>query len=295
MLDDRIVAAIHARLSAALARPVARYVALRVGNCTAGWLDAARAQRIVQFARVFERTGEGIAFVPSLDTAMSRTEALHEVARSLAAEGVLTRWRGESYAVASTFGGTPLFELERAAARYFGIVTYAAHVNGVVETGGVQRMWIARRSRTKAIDPDLLDNLVGGGIRAATTVAQTVLREAWEEAAIDAGLARTAHPVGAVRICRAQPDGLHRDVIFVHDLALPPEFVPAANDDEVAEHRLMLLDDVARLMAQRDGSDVVTADASLVVLDFLMRRGAIPPDCARYLDLCALRWPSLEP
>lgn len=295
MLDDPVLAALHARLSAALAYPTGHYLPLRVDQCSVGWLDTARAKRVLRFTDVFERTSEGIGFERSLDTAASRSHALQQVVRMLAAEGLLTRWRDEAYAVGKTFGGPPLFEIERAAARYFGIVTYAAHVNGLVEGGGVQRMWIARRSPTKAIDPDQLDNLVGGGIRAGTTVAQTVQREAWEEAGIDPVLAHAARPAGVVRICRAQPDGLHRDVIYVHDLALPQEFVPAAQDDEVAEHRLMLLQDVATLIAHGDGQDLVTADASLVILDFLIRRGGIAPDSSHYLALSELRWPALDP
>ena len=55
---------------------------------------------------------------------------------------------------AATLGRTrPVFELERAAARYFGVHTYAAHVNGLVRGERRRRMWLARRSATKAIDP----------------------------------------------------------------------------------------------------------------------------------------------
>jgi len=295
MIDAGTLASIHARLSTALARPDGAYVPLRVEGCSVGWLDRARAERVLRFSRVFERASEGIAFVPSLDSLASRTEALDEVARQLAAEGALSRWRDEAYDIAAVFGGPAYFTLERSAARYFGVLTYAAHVNGVIEQGGVIRMWIARRSATKAIDPSQLDNLVGGGIRAATSVGETVQREAWEEAGIDAVLAHAARPAGAVRICRTQPDGLHRDVIFVHDLALPAHFVPEGKDDEVVEHRLELVDDVALLIAQADGRDLVTADASLVILDFLIRRGIVSPDSPHYLPLAELRWPSLEP
>ena len=45
----------------------------------------------------------------------------------------------------------------------------------------------------------------------------------------------------------------------------------------------------ARLIAQTEGPDRVTADASLVVLDCLLRHGAIPPDAPDYLPLEALR------
>ena len=87
-----------------------------------------------------------------------------DVARALADDHRLTAWRNECYAVANEFGALPWFELERAAARYFGVRTYAAHVNGLIRLrNGDVAMWIARRSAAKAIDPGMLDNLVGGG------------------------------------------------------------------------------------------------------------------------------------
>ena len=61
-------------------------------------------------------------------------------------------------------------------------------------------MWIARRSPTKAIDPDLLDNLVGGGIAAGQSVPTTVVKEAWEEAGI---------PADARRASRSRRRGAH--------------------------------------------------------------------------------------
>jgi hypothetical protein len=47
--------------------------------------------------------------------------------------------------------------------------------------------------------------------------------------------------VGAVEICRMQPDGLQRETIFVHDLWLPAESTPAGQDGEVVAHRLVTL------------------------------------------------------
>mgnify|MGYP003694218689 CR=1 FL=1 len=138
----------------------------------------------------------------------------------------------------------PLVGIERAAARYFGIRTYAVHVNGLVRSGGDLAMWLARRSPTKAIDPGLLDNLVGGGIAAATAVLDTVRKEAWEEAGIAATVAARARPQGSVDICRAQPEGLQRETVFVYDLELDADFGPANQDGEAVEHRQ--LDDVRR-------------------------------------------------
>jgi hypothetical protein len=80
-----------------------------------------------------------------------------------------------------------------------------------------------------------------------------------------------------VHIWREQPDGLQSETIYVHDLWLPAAFVPANQDGEASEHRNVSLPEVARLIGLAHGPDEVTADASLVVLGFLLRHGAIPP------------------
>jgi len=201
----------------------------------------------------------------------------------------LPAWRDELFAVAQEFAAAPMFVIERGAARYFGVLTYAAHVNGVLAREGETRMWLARRSPAKAVDPGLLDNLVGGGIGAGFGVDATVVKEAFEEAGIAASLARQARPAGIVHACRPMFDGLQREILFVHDLALPPDFVPCNQDGEAVEHRLVSLAQAARMIAAVDGPDAVTLDASLVVLDYLIRHGYIGPDQRCYTALAALR------
>ena len=53
----------------------------------------------------------------------------------------------------------------------------------------------------------------------------------------------------------------------------------------------MPLSGVAPLIANTDGPDVVTADAALVMLDCLLRHGAIAPDAPDHAALDALRQP----
>jgi 8-oxo-dGTP pyrophosphatase MutT (NUDIX family) len=291
MLHDRILPLIRDRLTSLLQSPREPRLPLWVGACTAGWVNSRRAARLARFDGIFVHASDGLAIHPRLETAEQRTSALDVVARTLAREGALSGWRDEHYAVASARGAPPWFLLERAAARYFGIHTYAAHVNGLVRRDHGIALWFSRRSPAKSIDPDLLDNLVGGGIAAGHTVASTVIKESWEEAGIPTPLARRATSTGPVHVCRDQPDGLQRETLYVHDLWLPAEFTPQAQDGEVVEHRLVDLARAAELIAQADGPDVVTADASLVVVDCLLRHGAIAPDADAFLALAALRHP----
>lgn len=282
-----------ARLSVELAAPRGIYLPLRIENEVVGWVDEERAELLSRFHEVFDRSASGLAFNTTHRSSAARTAALDRVVDVLAAEGRLSAWRGERYAIATHLSAPPLCLIERAAARFFGIRTYAAHVNGVVR-GDPTSMWLSRRSPDKAIDPGMLDNLVGGGIAAGATVAETVVREAWEEAGIAAAVAVTVAPSGELRVCRSQPDGLQRETVFTHDLWLPAAFVPANQDGEAVGHRLVPLTDAAALIANDRGPDVVTADASLVILDFLLRHGAVDADTPAYRALDALRRPSLE-
>jgi len=260
-----------------------------------GWVDAARARRLIAFDGVFDGDEGRIVFRHGIDSADARSEALAAVARILSDEGLLTTWRDERYAVAATYADPPLFLLERAAARYFGIRTYAAHINGLVRQDTRDAMWIARRSARKPIDPGMLDNMVGGGIAAGVSVQATCVKEAWEEAGITAAVARQVQPAGAIHICRSQPDGLQRETIFVHDLWLDADLAPANKDGEVQAFRLMPMQDVVQLIVSERREYAVTADASLVIVDCLIRHGAVLPDARDYLALEALRHPALDP
>ena len=280
--------AVQQRLAGLLAPASNCYRPLRIGGQVAGWIAPERVERLRAFANVFRVAPDAVEFVPALDNAPARTTAMAFVAGQLRAEELLTAWRDELYCVARELGDPPWFLLERAAARYFGVHTHAVHGNCLVKAHGKLHLWFARRSTGKAIDPGMLDNLVGGGLAADTSVAETLAKEAWEEAGISAATARTAAACGKLHVRRDQPDGLHWETIFVYDIGLPMAFKPVNQDGEAVGHRLVTLDNAARLIASDCGVDQVTADASLVVLDCLLRHGAVPADAQEWPVLHAL-------
>jgi 8-oxo-dGTP pyrophosphatase MutT (NUDIX family) len=241
-----------------------------------GWLRKTHAQRLMAWPEIFKRDAGGVRIAEALDGAESRTNAVGDVIRVLHKEGAITGWRDERYAVVTAFDAPPLFHIERAAARFFGTTTYAAHANGYCGERFDCEMWLARRAATKPIDPGMLDNLVGGGMSAGIVPLQTIVREAWEEAGVPAALARNAVATGTIRLLREVPEGVQSEVIFVFELELPRDFQPHNGDGEVAEFRRV---SIAEVIGMLHGGADFTLDAGLVMMRFLERR--------EYLNLLA--------
>jgi 8-oxo-dGTP pyrophosphatase MutT (NUDIX family) len=233
-----------------------RFVPLLAGRARIGWLRPELAARLSGWPALFASGPDKVVLL--------RPDELSPVVEQLAQEGFIPGWRNERYRIAE------LFEIERAAARPFGLATQAVHVNGIVDD---ESMWLARRSSSKPTDPGMLDNLVGGGINATLSLQQTLLKEAWEEAGIPAELAQRATRGGTVQLLREVPEGVQSELIHVYDLDLPRDFTPRNQDGEVAELRLAAFAEVRRLI---DDTEELTVDAALVALDFFRRRNARP-------------------
>ena len=210
--------------------------------------------------------------------AAERTAFFEQANRALHAAGLITGWRDETYPVLALDEGRalddspaapPLASLERAAARFWGTLTFGAHCNGWVAgaDGRPAWLWIARRSFTKPTDPGQLDNLIGGGVPQGQSPADTVVREGWEEAGLTPAQMAGLQPGQRFGVLRDVPEGLQRELISVFDLALPPGLVPQNQDGEV--HSLALLP-VAQALAHAAAGDM-TVDAALVTLDFALR------------------------
>jgi 8-oxo-dGTP pyrophosphatase MutT (NUDIX family) len=258
------------RIAASRVFDVRRFVPFEIDGAIAGHVRRDFVAHLADFPQVF-RIGSAIGFVPDLVGRAERTRAMAEVARALAARALLTPWRNEAYAITPAGQTQVLFELERCAVRFFGFVAHAVHVNGLAR--GAAAMWIAQRSRTKAIDPGMFDNLVGGGIASGAGVEATLVKEAWEEAGIPEAVAARAERGSVLHVRREVPDGLHAEVLYVYDLMLPDDFVPANQDGEVAGFRLL---DLGAVRGELESAAPYTADAALVAIDCLARLGCAP-------------------
>jgi len=252
-----------------------------------GWLRPSFADQLRRWPHVFE-VGEAFVMLKAKpDTPQGRTVAMAQVIKELERDGVITGWRDEMVSVMPHYAQPELMRIERAASRHFGIMGYGAHLNGFTRRGGMVHTWIARRSPDKSVDPDKLDNLVGGRISAGMSVDETLRKEAWEEAGISPGLLAGLTVVNAVRVEYSVPEGLHREVLFVHDIWLPDDFKPANQDGEVAEIRCMPVEEVLQGILAGE----FTLDAGVVMIDGLLRLGALVPEDPQYLDLLRLMKP----
>jgi len=258
-----------------------------VRNDAVGWIRPSFAELLRRWPHIFEVNSAYVTLRAKPDTVAGRTEALAEVTRELSRDGVIRGWRDEPVRIAHHYAAPELLRIERAATRHFGMMCYGAHVNGFARSNGLVHAWISRRSANKSIDPGKLDNLVGGRVAAGFSVDETLRKEAWEEAGIPPALLDGLACVGAVRVEYSVPEGLHREVLFVHDLWLPEDFKPANQDGEVAEIRRVPLEEVLQHILAGE----FTMDAGTVMIDGLLRQGILAPEDPLYLETLRLLKP----
>ncbi|MGO4327908.1 DUF4743 domain-containing protein [Cupriavidus sp. 2TAF22] len=247
------------------------HLRLTVDGRHVGWLPRLHARILRAQTAVPAVLGEapdgGAALLPGCTEPAARSAALATLARWLADAGHVRGWRDELFAVTPALEAPAFAVIERAAARFLGLLTFASHMNGVID--GERALWISRRSAAKAVDPGMWDNLVAGGMPHGSDPLATLVRECDEESGIPPALARRAEAHGVIEVLREIPEGVQWEAVYVYDLLLPADFVPHNRDGEVAEHRRIEPEALLAIMA--DGA--MTVDATLVTLDTLKRRG----------------------
>ena len=245
------------------------FLPLALGEHTLGWIRRDQADRLRAWPDVFDVAEYRICLSQAPEPVLSNSIA--KVTQALARDGAIRGWRGETYAVRADAGGAVLFHIERAAMRFFGFTSAAAQLNGYTGEGTRLRILTARRAATKAIDPGMLDILVAGGVPSGEEAWQTLLRECGEEAGIPAVLAQNARPAGVLQVRREVPDGLHSEILNIHDLAFPADFAPRNTDGEVSE----FLELKPESLFERIARGEMTVEAGLVSADFALRHGLI--------------------
>lgn len=277
---------------AGLMRQIHRYPAVDLGRYRRfmvagrhmGWVVPDFARELAAYPHVFYLTDREVNLHERFTTAEDRSGAVAEVLEAMRAQGKVPGWRAELYPVNRRFADAPLLLMERAATHLFGVPSYGINVNGLVHDGDDWKIWVARRSATKQVDPDMLDLVVGGGLPYGISVHDNLLKECAEEAGIPKTIAQRARPVSLLTLMIEAPEGLRVGVQFNFDLELPADFTPRNEDGEVAGFQLWTLDQLERNLRTADD---FMYDVALANLDLLIRLGRIGPDDPDYLDLVA--------
>lgn len=199
---------------------------------------------------------------------------------------VLDGWRDELYAVYGE-DGSVLFEVERAASVLLGVVTYGVHatvyVRDSADADGI-RVWTPRRSRAKSTYPGMLDNSVAGGLSAGEEPIEALVREAGEEASLEAGVAREARATGTVTYFHVRDERaggetrlLQPECQYCYDLEVGPDVMLRPGDDEVEGFELLSVAEVREAM----GRGEFKPNCALVMLDFFVRHGVLTAENER--------------
>ncbi|WIT11559.1 DUF4743 domain-containing protein [Paucibacter sediminis] len=272
MLPDP--ALLHACLARARQPLPQGWLRLTLGEQALGWLAPERAELLRAHWPQLRRGPLGLSWPAAEAAPAVRSASIQAVAERLAAAGLISGWRNEAYACEAPDAdplhvqGAELFRLERAAFRFFGLMSRAVHINARWPDG---RMLCGRRALAKATDPGALDNLAAGGLPAGEGLLDCARRELWEEAGVPAALSRALRPCGALRSTRVEPEGLHDEILHVFELQLPAGFSPRNQDGEVSEFLAL---DAAELQARLAAGEFSPDAASVIAYGLLRPAGS---------------------
>ncbi len=230
----------------------------RIGAAQVGWLKPDFAARLAGFPEITTEA-DGVTLADGA--------ALPAISRQLSDAGCY-RWRGENFDIRAEPEGRVLARLDRGALPTFGVLAMGVHVNGLVHRRDGLHVWIARRAASKQLDPSKLDHVVAGGVPAGLSPAETLVKEAEEEAAIPASLAHQAVEVGRIGYAMERAEGLRRDLLYCYDLHLPEDFLPHAADGEVEAFELWPIERVVQTVRN---SDAFKFNVNLVLIDLFQR------------------------
>jgi 8-oxo-dGTP pyrophosphatase MutT (NUDIX family) len=254
-----------------------RFRAFRLGKRRIGFVRHDNAERLTRFPDIFAVTADEVRLVArgGFD---ELSAAIDRVVERLVADRVVAKWRNEFFAVRPGWDEPPVFKLDRGAISFFGVRASGVHLNGFRRDSSV-KLWIGRRAADKKVDPNKLDNLVAGGIGHPYGIADTLVKEAEEEAGMPPLLARCAEPRGFIAYRMEWGEGVRDDRLYVYDLETPDNFIPRNQDGEIVQFSLM---DAREVLARVAETEDFKFNVNLVVIDFALRHNLLPPGLPDY-------------
>jgi 8-oxo-dGTP pyrophosphatase MutT (NUDIX family) len=237
-----------------------------------GWVKPETAN-FLEARGLARRTEDGIGIPGGGFIAVSAR--LAEITAALDEAKLMAPRRHEMTPVLRKWGAGPCAEVDRAGLPGLGLPAFGIHVNGFVMTDMGLPLWVGHRAKDRQVAPGKLDHLVAGGVTMGYSAAETMIKEAEEEAGLPAQIAMRAKPVSLVTYRLSLPEGLRNDTLFIYDLELPQGVVPVGNDGEVERFELM---PIARVIEILRETDDFKFNVNLVLIDFLARHGLLDPD-----------------
>jgi 8-oxo-dGTP pyrophosphatase MutT (NUDIX family) len=192
---------------------------------------------------------------------------LATIAHTLRQAGKTPGWRNELLDVLpNVAGGEPIAVIERGVMRPLGLITQAVHLSGWSEDG---KLWVARRSLTKATDPGMWDTLVGGLVSAGEPAELALERESDEEAGLDPIDIQSRTPLRKIaRMQRQIPEGYQCEEVLTCECVLTNGTIPKNRDGEVMEIDCFTPARIYEMLLAGD----FTLEASIVLTEDLWRR-----------------------
>lgn len=233
-----------------------------INGCVCGSIEPELAERIAAAGLPMRRSEARWCLTGPPDPALA------VIARWMHDHGIGGRWRGELLAVTGTGDDVPRAVIERAAVRPLGITTRAAHLVAVTPAGSV---WVQRRALDKAVDPGMLDTLVGGLVAAGESITQTLERETWEEAGLRLDTLHDLVATDRLAVQRPVSDGYMVEHLWLFEAGIPDGVVPVNQDGEVMAFDRLTPERLASALRAEE----FTLEAALMHARWLERHGLI--------------------
>jgi isopentenyldiphosphate isomerase len=251
--------------------PRAGSLPLFIGSQRCGWLSPNVIEALSGLGGV--RLGAAAAyFGDNLPLGEPLDACLADIAQALKAAGCTPGWRNELLDVWSQPAnpGEPapvrVGAIERGVMRPLGLTTRAVHLSG---WSNDDRLWVARRSLTKATDPGMWDTLVGGLVGNLEDPDFALVRESDEEAGLDAPDIVTRTPLRTIAHMRRQlPEGFQTEAVLTCECVLPDHVIPSNRDGEVMDIQLLETTTLYRMLQE----GAFTLEASIVITEDLWQR-----------------------
>lgn len=251
------------------------YLPLHFNEVQIGWVHKDHLEILQQFPDLFLLHNTQIDFSP-LFTALNFAERNSRIAafsHTLFEAGIIRNWRDEAYGIyyPNEDLQNALFTIERGVAPFLGFRVYGIHINGYIapkKQEPIHKMWIAKRSKLKLIEPHKLDNIAAGGLSYGEIPHETAIREAMEEANIPEDLTSALHYSGPFNYLAEYNKTVRNECIFVFDLPLPESFSPTINDGEVEDFYCLSPKEIESALL--DG-ETFKPNSGIVTLHFLLR------------------------